>query len=76
MPNPRPLTSAERRAVDRVQKALSMVPETLALHFNESGFHVFDREAFEDEDFVGEVSFRERASDYRAIHCRYDCGAL
>ena len=73
----RELTAAEKAAVDRVERALSKVPRSIVLFFNESGLHVVDSEVW-----AGQSSSRsgywleEESSDHRPIKCRYDTGAI
>jgi hypothetical protein len=74
---PRELTVAEKKAVSRVEKALAAIPDTIALHFNESGFHVFDREVFNSEAAMcGGAWMEDASSDHRDIRCHYDTGAI
>jgi hypothetical protein len=72
---PRGLTKNEKAAVDQVEKALAAIPDTLALHFNESGFHVFDRSEWRS-GAIDRGRFEDHELDHRAIACRYDTGAL
>lgn len=73
----RELTAAERKAVDRVEKALASVPRTITLFFNESGFHVVDSEVWSSQGRLGNGGMLdEEASDHRTIRCRYDTGAI
>jgi hypothetical protein len=74
MAEPRELTVGEREAMDRLEKALASVPDTLVLYFNESGIHVFDPADWLDAD--NSLKVEELHIDHRRIRCRYDTGAL
>lgn len=74
MAEPRELTATEKLAVDRVERALAAIPDTLVLYFNESGFHVFDPEDWPKAN--GSAAVEELHIDHRVVGCRYDTGAL
>lgn len=63
---PRELTKAERQAVDRLEKALAAIPDSLALYFNEGGLGIFDIADWPDGECLA----------HRDIACTYDTGAL
>jgi len=78
--DPRELTAIEREAVNRLEKALAAVPESLAIYFESEGsFFVFDREVWAkgpgNENEWGQW-VQDSASDDRPIDCRFDVGAL
>lgn len=73
----RELNKAEQKAVDRLDRALAGIPDSLALHFNESGFHIFDRGVYANQSIDrSAVWMDEASSDHRSIACRYDTGAI
>lgn len=75
---PRDLTKAEERAVDRLEKALAAIPDSLALYFESEGsVYVFDRKVWEKgPDGSWGIWVQDESSDARTIACRFDVGAL
>lgn len=77
---PRELTTAEKKAVTRLESALAGIPQTLAIYFESEGsFFVFDREVWAkgpgNENEWGQW-VQDSSSDDRPIGCRFDVGAL
>lgn len=66
---PRELTKKEMAAVDRLEKALAAIPDTLALFFHEGGISVFDVADWPDGDEDSRLA-------HARIDCTYDTGAL
>jgi len=71
---PRELTKKEEEAVNRLERALAAIPDTLFLYFNEGGFDVFDPSNWLEAE--GQLAVEEIRLDHRLIDCNYDTGAL